>query len=78
MLCKLEFENNNHFNIIYRKQEEKENIKNSNLVSSIKDIKINTKFNFKNLNIEGEKINSNYVECKLQSSKVLYDEKAMF
>ena len=77
-LCILEFENNNHFNIIYSKQEEKENIKNSNFASSIKDIKINTKFNFKNLNIEGEKLNSNYVECKLQSSKVLYDEIAMF
>ena len=48
------------------------------LFSSIKDVKINSNFDFKNIHIEGEKINSKYVEINMQSSKTLYDEIAIF
>ena len=74
-LCILEFHNNNHFNIIYSK---KEDMNNCNLFSSIDDLKINNNFNFNDIQIEGEKLNTNYVEVNMQSSTTLYDEIALF
>ena len=74
-LCILEYHNNNHFNVLYSKNEE---LDKCNLFSSIKDLKINSNFDFKNIHIEGEKINSKYVEINMQSSKTLYDEIAIF
>jgi len=74
-LCILEYHNNNHFNIIYSKNEA---LDKCNLFSSIKDVKINSNFNFKDIHIEGEKLNSKYVEINMQSSHILYDEIALF
>ena len=74
-LCILRFHNNNHFDILYSKDEQ-ENQK--NLVKSIIDIKVKDKINIKDIKIEGNEFNNKYVETTLRPSKNLYDEIALF
>ena len=74
-LCILEFHNNNHLSILYSKKDYSDKY---NLIDSIKDLKINNDFNINNIHIDGVKINSKYVNVKLQSSNILYDEIALF
>ena len=74
-LCILEYRDNNHFNIIYSKEDDSDNI---SLVCSPKDLKVNYNINLKNIQIECENINNKYVETNMHSTKFLYDELAIF
>ena len=74
-LCILNYHNNNHFDILYSK-DELENHK--FLVKSLIDIKVKDKINIKDIKIEGKEFNNKYVETTLKPSKNLYDEIALF
>ena len=71
----LRFHNNNHFDILYSKDELENQM---NLVNSIIDIKIMDNINIKDIKIEGKEINNKYVETAMKPSNNLYDEIALF
>ena len=67
----LSFHNNNHFDLIYSKNDNTTNIC---LYNQISNIKIKDKININKLETDKLKFTNHYVECDFKASKKLYDE----
>ena len=69
------YHNNNHFEIIYSKHV---NINNVHIVKKIKDIPINKNIKNKDIKLKGSSFKNNYVEINNKTSNLLYDEISTF